>query len=136
MINKIILYPCSIFIYHLALLVLPINLFLIGLRIPLIIQIFPWSFYPFLILSPILTLLLAMRATPANGHRFAWIFPVAVSLIGYSPLIAFYYLIASLNNLRDYASVLAFPIIIGLTAFGASRFLRHHERGFFSSLPN
>lgn len=122
MINKIILYPCFIFVYHLALLVLPINLFLIGLRIPLIIQVFPWLFCPFLILSPILTLLLAFRATPANYHWFTWIFPVAVSLIGYSPLIVFYYLIASFNNLLDYVMVLVFPIIIGLAAFGGSCF--------------
>lgn len=127
MINKIILYPCFIFAYHLALLVLPINLFLIGLRFPMITQVFPWIFYPFVILSPILTLLLALRATPVNSRCFAWIFPVAVCLIGYSPLILFYYLIASLNNLRDYASVLAFPVFIGLTAFGGSCFLRHKQ---------
>lgn len=134
MINKIILYPCVIFVYHLALLVLPINLFLIGLRIPLIIQVFPWLFTPFLILSPVLTFLLALRATPAKSHRFAWIFPVAVSLIGYSPLIVFYFLIA--NNLRDYALVLSFPTVIGLAAFRGSCFLRHNKRGILSSLPN
>lgn len=122
MLNKIIFYPCFIFVYHLLLLVLPLNFFLIGLKAPLLIQVFPLLFYPFLIFSPILTLLLASRATPAKKEPLSWIFPIAISLIGYSPLIIFYFLIASLNNILDYALILSFPIIIGLVAFGFARF--------------
>lgn len=122
MINKIIFYPCLIFVYHLLLLVLPLNFFLIGLKVPLMIQVFPWLFFPFLIFSPILTLLLAFRATPAKSEPIGWVFPIAVSLFGYSPLIIFYFLVASLNNIRDYVLILSFPIIIGLIAFGFVRF--------------
>lgn len=122
LINKIIFYPCLIFLYHLLLLVLPLNFFLIGLKVPLLIIVFPWLCYPFLIISPILTLSLAFRATPARREPLDWIFPIAVSLIGYSPLIIFYFLVASLNNIRDYALALSFPVIIGLIAFGGARF--------------
>ena len=124
MIKRIIFYSCFIFFYHLLLLVLPINFFLISLRIPFMLHAFPWLFYPFLISSPILTLLFAFRATPANSGRFGWIFPVAISLIGCSPLISYYFLIASLSNIRNYALVFSFPIALGLIAFSGSRFLK------------
>ncbi len=123
MVKKIVLYSFSIFVYHLFLLALPINIFLVGLRVPFLIEVFPWLFSPFLIFSPILTVLLTLRSTPTGNQQFDWIFPVTVSLIGYSPLICFYFFIAALNNIRNYSLVLFFPIILGLLAFWASQFL-------------
>ena len=123
MIIKIIFYSFLIFVYHLLLLVLPLNFFLIGLKIPFIIKFFPWLFYPFLLFSPILTVLLAIRSTPTGIKRFDWIYPIAVSVFGYSPIVGSYFLISSLNNSRDYWLVALFPILIGLIAFWGSRFL-------------
>lgn len=123
MINRIIRYSFFLLVYHLLLLVLPINYFLIGLRIPLIIQIFPWLFLPLIIVSPILTLLLAIRSIPSKKAHLRWVFPVAVSLIGYSPIIGFYFSLSSLTSLRDYSLLIFFPVLIGLIAFWGSHYL-------------
>lgn len=123
MIIKIVFYSFLIFVYHLLLLVLPLNFFLIGLKIPFIIEFFPWLFYPFLIFSPILTVLLSIHSTPPGVERFGWIYPVTVSVLGYSPIVGSYFLISSLNNIRDYSLLVFFPVLIGLFAFWGSRFL-------------
>lgn len=123
LIKKIILYSFLIFVYHLFLLVLPFNIFLIGLKIPFIIEVFPWLFYPFLIFSPVLTILLSIRTTPSGNQQFGWIFPVTVSWIGYFPIFFCYFSISALNNIRNYSLVAFFPIIIGLVAFWGSRII-------------
>lgn len=109
-----------VFIYHLFLIFLPVNLFLIGLKAPWILYLFPWLFYPLLILSPILTTLFALRSTPSYNHPFGWIFPIAVSVIGYTPLIVAYFFFTSLSNFRDCLLIFTFPILIGLLSFLSS----------------
>ncbi len=132
MIMKIVFRSFLIFFYHLLLLILPLNFFLMGLKITFIIEFFPWLFYPLLIFSPILTILLSIQSTPSNHKCFDWLFPVAVSLLGYSPIIGFYFFISSLNNLSDYSLVVLFPILIGLLAFWGSRFLALSKRNNIS----
>jgi hypothetical protein len=112
-----------VFSYHLFLILLPINLFLIGLKVPWILNLSPRLFYLFLILSPILTVLLALRSTPSYNHPFVWIFPIAVSMIGYTPLIAAYFFFTSLSNFRDCLLIFTFPILIGLLSFLSSNLL-------------
>ena len=120
--NQIIIYSSFIFLYHLLLLVFPLNFFLISLKIPFIIPAFPWLFYPFLIFSPVLTLLLAIKSTPLSNPRLSWLFPVALSLIGYIPLSGPYLLISSFIDLRNSILVVLFPVLIGLTAFWGAHF--------------
>lgn len=109
-----------IFIYHLLLILLPLNFFLIALKFPHILNLFPWLFYPLLIFSPVLTVLFTLRSTPSSNHKSNWIFPIAVSLIGYTPLIISYFLLNSLSNIRHCFLVFLFPIIIGLLSYGGS----------------
>lgn len=106
-----------VFIYHLLLILLPINLFLIGLKAPWILNLFPWLFYLMLIISPILTVLFSFRSTPSYNHPFGWIFPITVSMIGYTPLIVAYFFFTSLSNFRDCLLIFMFPILIGLLSF-------------------
>jgi len=124
LINRTIIYSFFIFAYHLLLLVFPLNFFLIGLKVPLIIPAFPWLFYPLLIFSPVLTLLLAIRSTPPCNQHFAWVFPILLSLIGYAPLIGSYILVSSFIDFRTYLLVVLFPVLIGLLAFWGSHFLK------------
>lgn len=124
MIIKMVFYSLFIIVYHVLLIALPVNYFLIGLKIPFLMDLFPWLFYPFLLFSPILTVLLSIRSTPSNIRHFAWIFPISVSLIGYTPVIGFYFFISSLTNIRDCCLMLFFPIILGLISFWGSRFLK------------
>lgn len=112
-----------VFIYHLFLIFSPVNIFLIGLKIPWVLNLFPWLFYFLLVLSPILTVLLALRSTPSYQHPLGWIFPIAVSMIGYTPLIVAYFFFSSLSNFRDCLLIFTFPILIGLLSFLSSSLL-------------
>ncbi len=133
MIIKIIKNSFLIFTYHILLIALPINFFLIGLKVPLFIDLLPWIFYPFLFFSPILTVLLSIHSTPANKQPFGWIFPIVVSFVGYTPIILSFFFITSLTNIRDCILILSFPILIGLVAFWGSRLLTLSRHSLFNN---
>lgn len=136
MIIRIVKNLLVIFIYHLLLILLPINFFLIALKTPLILNLFPWCFYPLLILSPVLTVIFALRSTPSFNHQFNWIYPITVSLIGYTPLIIFYFSFTSLSNIRDCLLVFSFPLIIGLLSYGGAWLLNLFHPHSNSNKPN
>lgn len=84
---------------------------------------FPSLFQTLLIFSPILAILLSLRSTPSKDQPLGWIFPILVSIIGYTPLIVFYFFITSQIIIRDCIIVLFFPILIGSLAFLGARLL-------------
>lgn len=130
LIGRILLYSLLLFFYHLFLLVLPVNLFVIGLKIPAFMSLTPWIFYPFLFFSPVLSIYLAARSCPSDLKRFDWAFPVLVVLIGYLPFTVSYFLTASPINVPDYLLFFFVPVLIGLLPFwglcffGSSRLRR------------
>lgn len=123
MISRIVKNLLVVFVYHVLLVLSPVNLFLISLKVPMILNVFPWLFYPLLFFSPVITVLLALRSTPSHHHPFRWIFPIAVSLIGYTPVIVSYFFFTLLSNIRNCLLVFLFPILIGLLSFWGSRLL-------------
>lgn len=114
LITKIIRCSFLVFVYHLLLIFFPINFFLITIKAPLIMNLFPSLLYTLLVFSPVLTILLSLRSMPSKDQPLGWIFPILVSMVGYIPLIISYFFIASQIIIEDCILILVFPILIGL----------------------
>ncbi len=128
--KKILLTVLFIFSYNLFLLVLPILIFLGSLSFSseIFIKFFPWIYWPFLFLSPILAIYLGLRIAIDKTLKVVWFTTIIINFLGYSPFILIYFLLNSLWNLFDYLLLVSFPISLGLCANLAGKLAKYYSK--------
>jgi hypothetical protein len=114
--RKILFYSFIIFSYNILLLVLPLLLFLVSLSFanPALLNILPWIYCPFVLLSPLLTISLGYLLVYNKLNFLSWPIPIIISLIGYSPFLGLYRSLSSSGNPMDYLLLIGLPVILGL----------------------
>lgn len=114
--KQVILYTLIIITFHLTVLLIPLMVFLIGLSLPkvLFLNTFQWLYWPYIISSPILILVLSYRIAVRQTSR-PWI-AICIAFIGFSPIWLSYLSFATPWNPRDLAIVLFSPILLGFIA--------------------
>jgi hypothetical protein len=114
--KQVILYALIIITFHLTVLLIPLIVFLIGLSLPgvSLLNTFYWFYWPYIISSPILILVLCYRIADRQTTR-PWI-AICTAFIGFSPIWLSYLSFTTTWNPRDLAIVLFSPILLGLIA--------------------
>ena len=116
--RKILVCTFIIFLYNLLLLILPVLIFLVFVKWanPFSIHILPWIYYPFLFISPVLSIVLGFTMIKDKINSFTALIPVIAILVGYLPFYGLYRLINSVWIPTDYLLMLGLPILFGLIA--------------------
>ncbi len=119
--KKSILYTLLILTFNLTLLIIPLLVFLISLSVPgvSIFNTFRWFYFPLLLFSPVLILVLCYRLARRRAHN-SWI-AVLIAFIGFSPIWAAYLSLTTLWNWRDLGIVLLSPVILSLIAIALAK---------------
>lgn len=114
--RKIIVCTSIIFSYNVLLLILPIMLFLMFVKWsnPSSLHFLPWIYCPFLLISPILSIVMGYTMIKDRLNLMNALIPIASTLIGYLPLFVFYRFINSLWMPADYFFLLGIPLLLGL----------------------
>ncbi len=114
--RKVIICTFIIFNYNLLLLIIPILLFLTFIQwsTPLSLHFLPWIYYPFLLISPILSVTMGTIMIKDGFNLMTSCIPIISIFIGYLPLFAFYRFVNSLWSPADYLLMLGIPIVLGL----------------------
>lgn len=126
--QKILLFTFIIFSYNILLLILPLLIFITSLSFAnqILLNIIPWIYSPFVLLSPLLTIGLGYLVIRDRLNPFSWPIPIIISLISSSPFLWLYCLFSSLGNPIDYFLLIGLPVLFGLLAdliaFGANSF--------------
>ncbi|HBF37438.1 MAG TPA: hypothetical protein DDW50_08975 [Firmicutes bacterium] len=116
--RKIFVCTFIIFIYNILLLILPVLIFLalVQWSTPSSIHFLPWIYCPFLLISPILSIVLGVMMIKGRINLFNALLPIITILIGYLPFYGLYRYINSVWIPTDYLFLLGLPILFGLIA--------------------
>jgi hypothetical protein len=96
--------------------------FLISLSLPgvSIFDTFRWFYFPLLLFSPILILILCYRIARRQTQK-PWI-AIFIAFIGFSPIWLAYLSLTNPWNWRDLGIVLLSPIFLGLIAIALAKY--------------
>jgi hypothetical protein len=114
--RKIFLFTLTVFLYNFFLLVLPILIFIISLSFTGkgLLNIFPWIYSPFVLISPILSIILGYLVIKDNLNLFTGTVPIIMALIGNMPFLCIYYLFNPFFSLLDLFLLIGLPILFGI----------------------
>jgi hypothetical protein len=116
--RKTLFYTFLIFFYHILVIFLPILLFMVSLSLAnrFLLQILPWLYSLFMLLSPLIIIYLGYLAVRDKKSTFGWLIPIFISFIGNLPFLILYCLFSSLTTALDYLLLIGLPILWGLLA--------------------
>jgi hypothetical protein len=104
--------------YNILLLIIPLLIFLASLNLSneTLVAIMFWIYGPFILLSPILTIVLGYHVAKDEVTPLGWLTPIFISFIGFSPFLLLYLLLSSLWSPLDYLLIVSLPILLGIIA--------------------
>jgi hypothetical protein len=120
--KKILLYTLLILTFNLTILIIPLLVFLISLSVPgvSIFDTFRWFYFPMILFSPILILILCYRIARRQIQR-PWI-AMFIAFIGFSPIWLAYMFLTSPWNWRDLGIVLLSPLFLSFIAIALAKY--------------
>ena len=114
--KQVILYALIIITFHLMLLLIPLFVFLISLSLPGVSfpNTYYWFYWPSIIASPVLILVLCYRIAIRQATR-PWI-AICAAFSGFSPIWLSYLFFTNPWNPIELSTVLFSPILLGVIA--------------------